>query len=354
MKCRIKAQSAQVLDIEVFDVIGENMSWSPVTFKDVARQIKAFQGDTIQVSINSAGGEVFEGLAIYNLLRGSGKAVKTTCVGLAASMASILFMAGDTREICDNAFLMIHNPSAVAQGESDDLRQVADAMDKVRDCLIDIYTRSGQDPKVIKKAMDAETYYDAEECVALGYATAIKSNVKMAAKADLSKLPNNIRAKLGKKNMDPQLLEQLGLPATATLEDVMSAIKALQQASKGGDSVAALAGVVAGLSAKIDSVVTGVQGLKTTAQASEKATILASIANRVTPTQEKWLANQSIETIRGFIATLPASPIVAEEAQREVKAKESELTAEEKEICRVTGVSEKSLLDHKKGLVANG
>lgn len=128
----------------------------------------------LQVRIHSPGGEVFSGFAIYHqllALRERGVPVETVVDGLAASMASVVAMAGAPVSIAANAQLMIHNPWTTAQGDGDDLRRTAEELDRLRAQLLEVYSqKSGQNTDALAPAMDAETYFDAPAALRLGLA----------------------------------------------------------------------------------------------------------------------------------------------------------------------------------------
>lgn len=120
----------------------------------------------LNIYINSGGGSVFAGIAIYNMLKRH-KAQKTVYVdGLAASIASIIAMAGDKLVMPSNAFLMIHSPWVGAQGNSKDLRKVADDLDIMEQGILNIYKdnlKDGIDIELIREKVHAETWMDGNE-----------------------------------------------------------------------------------------------------------------------------------------------------------------------------------------------
>lgn len=219
------AQDDGSAQIDIHDEIG---FWG-VTFSDFIRDLKALGPvDRITVSLNSPGGEITDGLAIYNALRNHAASVTTRVEGLAASMASIVFMAGDRREMPDNAFLMIHNPWGGVVGESEDLRKYADLLDKMRGTLANIYTeRGGVDPDAVSELMDEETWMTGAEAIALGFATDLTAPVKMAARFDIARLnmsqaPDALKNSLTENapaEADP-LAEVVEQPDAATPEKV--------------------------------------------------------------------------------------------------------------------------------------
>lgn len=129
----------------------------------------------IEVHINSYGGEVAEGVAIYNALRNSGKEIATVCDGFACSIASVIFMAGSKRIMRPASLLMLHNPSSFAVGTSKDLRKSADDLDVICELSKTAYLKGGKiDADTLTSAMDAETWVAPEKAVEWGLATDIE------------------------------------------------------------------------------------------------------------------------------------------------------------------------------------
>ena len=144
--------------------------------------LKELEGDydEIVVNINSFGGSVAEGLSIFNQLKQHKAKVTTVCQGFACSIASIIFLAGDERVICDNSLVMIHNPWTVMQGDANSLRKEADVLDKIAQQSVDIYCQAtGLNEETIKQMMDEETWLDSKEALELGFATTIQENSKV-------------------------------------------------------------------------------------------------------------------------------------------------------------------------------
>ncbi len=188
----IKAKADQkTAEISIYDEIGY---WG-VTAKQFIGDLKALDATAIKLAINSPGGSVFDALAIYNALRQHPAAVEVTIMGVAASAASVIAMAGDTIVMPENAFMMIHNPLNLAYGNADDLREMADVLDKIAASLIGIYAkRTGLPEDEIKALLDAETWLNAEEAVLKGFADELQAELKVAASYDPERLPDNVRA----------------------------------------------------------------------------------------------------------------------------------------------------------------
>jgi len=182
-------KEGDTVEVEIYDEIG----FFGVSARDFIKGLQAAVEPSSQVHlrVNSPGGEVFDGLAIYNYLRGMDNTITAEVQGLAASMASVVVMAADSITIPENAFLMIHNPWTIAMGDSDDLRKEADFLAKLQGNLATIYAnRSGKGVDEIKTMMDAETWLDGAEAVNAGLADEAIPAIKAAACFDLSKFAN--------------------------------------------------------------------------------------------------------------------------------------------------------------------
>lgn len=158
--------------ISVYDVIGyDYWTGEGVTAKRIAGALRALGAGPVTVNINSPGGDLFEGLAIYNLLREHDGEVTVKVLGVAASAASIIAMAGDTVQIARAGFLMIHNTWVMAVGNRNDLREYADALEPFDVAMADIYAaRTGADAKEMGKLMDAETWIGGSAAIEQGFA----------------------------------------------------------------------------------------------------------------------------------------------------------------------------------------
>ncbi|CZU49171.1 head maturation protease, ClpP-related [Enterobacter hormaechei] len=172
----IKAASTDDNSISVFDVIGQDYWGEGVTAKRIAGALRAMNGADVTVNINSPGGDMFEGLAIYNLLREYEGLVTVKVLGIAASAASIIAMAGDDIQIGRGAFLMIHNCWVYAMGNRHDFAELAQSLEPFDNAMADIYAaRSGLDMAAVQKLMDAESYIGGSDAVAKGLADSLLS-----------------------------------------------------------------------------------------------------------------------------------------------------------------------------------
>ncbi|EDZ4355996.1 Clp protease ClpP [Salmonella enterica] len=172
----IKAATTDDNTISVFDVIGQDYWGEGITAKRIAGSLRAMNGADVTVNINSPGGDMFEGLAIYNLLREYEGHVTVKVLGIAASAASIIAMAGDDIQIGRGAFLMIHNCWLYAMGNRHDFAELAQSLEPFDTAMADIYAaRSGLDIAAVQKLMDAESYIGGSDAVAKGLADSLLS-----------------------------------------------------------------------------------------------------------------------------------------------------------------------------------
>jgi ATP-dependent Clp protease protease subunit len=178
------ASAGETATIQIFDQIGEDWfgggGLSGKQFSDVLNEVG---NGPLLVEINSPGGNVWDGLSIYNQLRGRRAPVTTRVVGIAASIASIIALAGDKVEMADAALMMIHDPSGMASGTSEDMRKMADALDQHAEVLVGVYAKkTGRSPESIRAAMKAETWFTTPEAIAFGLVDKPIKQLAMAAK----------------------------------------------------------------------------------------------------------------------------------------------------------------------------
>ena len=178
---RIENASKDEAEIWIYDTIGGWGVWAS-EFVDELRQIDATR---ITLHLNSPGGDVFDGIAIANSLIEHPATVTVKVDALAASIASVIALAGDRVIMGRAAQMMIHNASALCWGEASDLRAMADLLDKITGVIAQVYAdRTGTPVKGWREAMDAETWYTAEEAVEAGLADEVAAvPAKVAAKA---------------------------------------------------------------------------------------------------------------------------------------------------------------------------
>lgn len=177
----------------IFDEIG---FWG-VQAKDFVSDLGKVKSKTINVEINSPGGDVFAGLAIYNALKSSGKEIVVKVMGVAASAASLIAMAGDKIVMPKNSFMMIHNPWSFAMGNADELRETADTLDKIGASLKATYaSKTGMDESELDALLAKDTWLTADEALEMGFATEVVEDIKANAKFDMARadLPEQVKA----------------------------------------------------------------------------------------------------------------------------------------------------------------
>lgn len=203
----IKNQTEESADLYFYgDIVSsewgawESTDQYPDSIKNFLDEVK--DKPNLNIYINSGGGSVFAGIAIYNMLKRH-KAHKTVHVdGLAASIASVICMAGDRIVIPSNAFLMIHSPWVRAQGNAKDLRKMADDLDVMEQGILNIYQenlKNGVDIETIKEMVHAETWMDGNEASKYFNIEVAEEN-KMAASAskyfdEYKNTPKNLKEK---------------------------------------------------------------------------------------------------------------------------------------------------------------
>jgi ATP-dependent Clp endopeptidase proteolytic subunit ClpP len=196
---------ADKAEIWIYESIGEDF-WSGggVTAKKFQEELAAIKAKQIDLHINSPGGAVFDGIAIYNLLKQHPATIDTYIDGLAASIASVIALSGSRVIMAANALFMIHNPSGFVMGTAEDMRKTADVLDKVRSTMSGVYSgKTGKAEKEINGLLDDETWFTADEAMAAGFVDEISDEMDLAAcakfvpvmaKAGFKRIPEKISA----------------------------------------------------------------------------------------------------------------------------------------------------------------
>jgi ATP-dependent Clp protease protease subunit len=360
----------------IYDQVGGSWFSDGVTAKGVTEALdgmKARGVKSLSVFINSPGGSVFEGVAIYNAIKRFDGKVKVIVDGLAASIASIIAMAGDEIVMGPNALMMLHNPSCIAMGNAVDFRFTADWLDKIAGVMVETYAaRSKGSAGVIREQMDAETWLTADEAVKAGFADSVvaddteedEEEPEDAAAVLESPLfalyrnaPPSLRAtaKAGKRKTNPEppraalpggepapkeesnmklIAVALALAADASEAAIVAAVEALKAealAAKnqltsfvgltGATSPSAALGAVQAWKAsheKLPIITTELAALK---DASAKAELESMIKagkdeGKIPPAMEAWardLGAKDPAQLKGFLAAATAAPKPAKE-----------------------------------------
>lgn len=180
----IRAQEDGVVEVLLYDEIG----FFGIDADRFVRELNSIEAEEIRVRINSPGGDVFDGVAIYNAIRRHPARVTTHIDGLAASIASVIAMAGEEVLMAENAFLMIHEPWAIVIGAARDMREMADTLDLVSEnSILRAYAgKTGMDLDELREMLEAETWLGSERAKELGFVDQITEENEASASFDLS------------------------------------------------------------------------------------------------------------------------------------------------------------------------
>lgn len=167
--------AGNIAEIYIYGDISACPQDDGVSASSLSMQLAALQGvSQINVYINSYGGDVSEGVAIYNALKRHSAKIVTYCDGMACSIASVIFMAGDERIMCNPSFLMIHDAWTYAAGNADDFRKAADDLDVITTASISAYMSHCKiSEQELREKMKAETWLTHTQALEMGFATGI-------------------------------------------------------------------------------------------------------------------------------------------------------------------------------------
>ncbi|ETV09855.1 TPA: Clp protease ClpP [Pseudomonas aeruginosa] len=223
----IKALSRGVAEILLYDEIG---AWG-ITAQQFARELKAL-GDLslISLRVHSPGGDVFEGTAIYNLLKHHPARVEGYVDGLAASMATVVLMSCDVIHIPENAMMMVHRPWGIQGGEADDMRRYADLLEKIEGTMVAAYmAKTGKSEEDIKALLKAETWMDGREAVEAGFADQLTEPLAAAAQLtskrmkEFAHMPEALKALMQPRASTPAAAAPTPSPAAPTSQPAPAA-----------------------------------------------------------------------------------------------------------------------------------
>jgi ATP-dependent protease ClpP protease subunit len=219
---RARADAPREAEVMIYGDIGESWFEETVTAREFVRDLAAVDADHLTVRINSHGGSVVDGLAIYNAIRRHPATVTTRVEGVAASIASYIAMAGDERLIAENALYMMHGAWTVAAGPSKKLREAADLLDLHTASMVSAYASASGKPVEDIRALlsDGEDHWmSADEALAEGYFTAITEGVEavaaLAPGARINYAPRQLQRPLAHSN-PVQKGNPMSVPETVT------------------------------------------------------------------------------------------------------------------------------------------
>ena len=180
---------AEALSIKIYDEIGDDGWGGGITTETINEQLQNANDKPLNIYINSYGGEVFEGFAIYNTLKNY-KGYKTVYVdGIAASIASVIAMCGNKVVMNKASMLMIHNASGLAYGNADEMKKVVNALEQINEVIRGVYmAKTGMDEDTIKNLMDNETYLKPQEALDYGFIDEILEEEKQVDNTAMTNL----------------------------------------------------------------------------------------------------------------------------------------------------------------------
>ena len=222
----INSKASKVIDVYIFDEIG----MGGVNAQGFIEEIKSFKDSPMNLHINCVGGDVFDGMAIFNIIKK--RTAKTTVYieGIAASMGSVIALAADSVVMAENSLFMIHNAWGGAMGEAKEMKKTAKLLDKISGEIADIYVKKTKLPyDKVKEMMDEETWLNAEEALELGFIDSISDAIKVAAKYDVSKFKNitnkEIKNKLSINIKSKKMTDELKTWFNGKVEDIIARVK---------------------------------------------------------------------------------------------------------------------------------
>jgi len=238
-KMAVKDDTAE---IEIFDEIDSFWGVGPKEFKaslDATKKAKS-----IKLLVNSPGGSVFDGMAIYNMLSQHRDRLDIEVVGLAASIASVIALAGRSLTMAEGSYFMIHNPLTIMVGNAEDLRKTALLLDKMKEDFLNIYeTHSDMKREEIAKAMDDETWLTAQEAESAGFATSVQDYGQIAAFVNpkgvaegFNHIPDAVKM-ADEKITNPRELERLLRDAGVSRKQAVAIVAAVKEPEVQSDSV---------------------------------------------------------------------------------------------------------------------
>ncbi len=222
----IQNKAGETADVYIFDEIGTY----GITAQEFITDIKDLKDTPINLRINSLGGDVFDGMAMYNVIKR--REAKTTVYieGIAASIATIISLGADEVVMAENSLFMIHNAWGGTMGEAKDMRKTAETLEKITGELTDIYRKkTGLSYDALAEMMDEETWLNANEALEMGFIDTISDSIKVAAKYDVSKFKNitqeEIQNKLSININNKKMTNELKEWFNNKVEEIVTAVK---------------------------------------------------------------------------------------------------------------------------------
>lgn len=212
---KAKADDADSAEIWIYDEIGAY----GISAKGFLEELQGVKGKKLDVRINSPGGSVFDGIAIFNALERQKENITVYVDGIAASIASLIALAGEKTIIAENGLFMIHNPFALAIGDHNEMAKTAEILNKIREAMLNSYSnKTGRSREALIDLMEKETWFTADEALENGFVDEISKSMSLAACADFG------FAKLGFKNVPACLSKQNQNDIANVADNILQAI----------------------------------------------------------------------------------------------------------------------------------
>jgi ATP-dependent Clp endopeptidase proteolytic subunit ClpP len=280
------AADSDVAEVSILDAIND---WYGVGARGFLTDFRAIKQSKVRVYINSPGGSVTEALAIFNGMRASGKEIEVHVLGIAASAASYIAMAGDKIVMPANTLMFLHNPINGVYGNADDMRDMADTLDKFAEVLTNTYMKRWKgEEQALKDVLSAETFLTAAECLEHGLCDEVVDEITATASFDVDAMPDNVQALF--KRTQPQPVAVVA-PALADIERVAKAA-----------GVGEFAGVFA-----LDKSLTTLAAFEAAAADAKNIVDLCRITGTATDAAGHIRARKSFDDVRALIAAAQAA-----------------------------------------------
>jgi len=321
----IQNKAGKPADVYIFDEIGTY----GITAQEFITDIKDLKDTPINLRINSLGGDVFDGMAMYNVIKR--REAKTTVYieGIAASIATIISLGADEVVMAENSLFMIHNAWGGTMGEAKDMRKTADTLEKITGELTDIYRKkTGLSYDALAEMMDEETWLNANEALEMGFIDTISDSIKVAAKYDVSKFKNitqeEIQNKLSININNKKMTNELKEWFNNKVEEIVTAVKGDVKVS---EDVAEQTAITVNLGDN-DEIMNKISEFETgNIELSNKISLLeeelvASKGTNETLTQEVEALNAKINKAdaKGTEIVTEADPVVVENKKEDANA----------------------------------
>ena len=271
------ASDADVAEVSILDAIND---WYGVGARTFLTDFRAIKASKVRVYINSPGGSVTEALAIFNGMRASGKEIEVHVLGIAASAASYIAMAGDKIVMPANTLMFLHNPINGVYGNAEDMREMADTLDKFGEVLTATYMKRWKgEEQALLDVLAAETFLTAAECLGHGLCDEVIDEITAEARFDVESMPLNVQA----------LFKRTPAPKAAVIQPTMTEVEQIAAEAGVAEFAAALA---------LDPKLTTADAFRKAAAEAKEIVALCRMADRTPQASHFVRGRKSLEDVR--------------------------------------------------------